>query len=155
MLFWCVLVPCWVIPVLKTLSLPCLPMCCKHCVWLLCDDYCPSVGIDLYWLVFCRLLWLKVLSGSMVTRVSMNGSEPCCVGCSTVNWMWGFWLLIWCSNSWLCSALVMTKVSSTNLSHKDGGWGQMLKAFSSNSSINRLTIRGLMGDPIAAPWTCS
>ena len=32
---------------------------------------------------------LKVLSGSMVTKVSRNGSEPCCVG-TTVNCMCGF-----------------------------------------------------------------
>ena len=43
------------------------------------------------------------------------------------------------------------KVSSINLSHKDGGCGQELRAFTSDSSINRLAIRGLMGDPIAAP----
>ena len=44
------------IPVLKTLSLPSMPMCCIHSVWLLCDNCCPSEGIDLYGLVFCRLL---------------------------------------------------------------------------------------------------
>ena len=37
---------------------------------------------------------LKVLSGSMVTRVSRNGSKPCCIG-STVNCMCGSWLLMW------------------------------------------------------------
>ena len=57
----------------------------------------------------------------MVTRVSRNGSVPCFVGSSTVDWMCGSWLLICCSNGWLCFALVMTKVSSTNLSHK-GRW---------------------------------
>ena len=55
----------------------------------------------------------------------------------------------------MCSAFVMTKVSSTNVSHRGGELGQMLRAFTSNSSINRLAMRGLMGDPIAAPWTCS
>ena len=62
---------------------------------------------------------LNVLSGCMVTRVSRKGSDSCCVG-STVNWMWGSWLLMSWSRSWLCSALLMTKVSSTNLSHREG-----------------------------------
>ena len=56
-----------------------------------------------------------------------------------------------CSNGCLCSALVMTKVSSTNLSHEDGGCEQELKAFTSNSSMNRFAMRGLMGEPMAAP----
>ena len=65
---------------------------------------------------------LKVLSGCMVTSVSKKGSDPCCVG-STVNWMCGSWLLMCCSRSWLCSALLMTKVSSTNLSQRGVGEG--------------------------------
>ena len=39
----------------------------------------------------------------------------------------------------------MTKVSSTNITHKDGGCGQELRAFTSNSSMNRFAMRGLMG----------
>ena len=66
---------------------------------------------------------LKVLSGCMVTSVSRKGSDPCCVG-STVNWMCWSWLLMCCSRSWLCSALLLTKVSSTNLSQRDGGGGR-------------------------------
>ena len=61
-------------------------------------------------------------SCSMVTSVSRKGSEPCCVG-STVNWMLGSWLLMCLRRSWLCSAWLMTKVSSTNLSHTEGGGG--------------------------------
>ena len=67
---------------------------------------------------------LKVVSGSMVTKVSKKQSEFCCVG-STVNWMCGSWLLMCCSRSWLCSALLITKVSSTNLSHREGGGGRI------------------------------
>ena len=37
--------------------------------------------------------------------------------------MFGSWLLVYCRRPWLCSALLMTKVSSTNLSHWEGGWG--------------------------------
>ena len=75
------------------------------------------------WVGFPYTVVLKVLCGSMVTRVSKKGSESCCVG-STVNWMCGSWLLICCSRSWLCSALLMTKVSSTNLSQREGGGGR-------------------------------
>ena len=39
----------------------------------------------------------------------------------------------------------MTKVSSTNLSNREGGWEQGLRAFTSNSSMNRLAMMGLMG----------
>ena len=30
-----------------------------------------------------------------------------------------------------------------------------LRAFTSNSSMKMFAMRGLMGDPIATPWTCS
>ena len=93
---------------------------------------------------------LKVLYGCMVTSVSRKGKDPCCVG-STVNWMCGFWLLMCCSRSWLCSALLMTNVSSTNLSQREGGLGKDWRALTSNSSMKMLAMRGLMGDPIAAP----
>ena len=39
----------------------------------------------------------------------------------------------------------MTKVSSTNLSHREGGLGQVLKVFTSNFSMNRLGMRGADG----------
>ena len=38
---------------------------------------------------------------------------------------------------------------------KGRGWGQEERACTSNSSIKMFAMRGLMGDPIAAPWTCS
>ena len=82
--------------------------------WLLCQCKYWSV-----WVGFLYIVVLKVLSGSMVTRVSKKGSESCCIG-STMNWLCGSWLLICCSRSWLCSALLMTKVSSTNLSQREG-----------------------------------
>ena len=49
----------------------------------------------------------------------------------------------------------MTKVSSTNLSQREGGCGKDERACTSNSSMKMLAVRGLMGDPIAAPCTCS
>ena len=45
----------------------------------------------------------------------------------------------------------MTKVSSTNLSYRECGWGQELRALTSDSSMNRLAMRVLMGEPMATP----
>ena len=63
-------------------------------------------------------MW-KFWLGPKVIKVSRNGSDPCC-DASTVNCMCGSWLLMRCRSCWLCSALMMTKVSSTNLSHSKG-----------------------------------
>ena len=81
-----------------------------------------------------------MLSVWMVTKVSRNGNDPCRVG-STVNCMFGSWLFMCCSRSWLCSALLMTKVSSTNLSHMEGGWGKGWRALTSNSSMKMFAMR--------------
>ena len=89
----CVGVPCPFCPVWRILFCPCVLMCCRHFVWQWCGGCCPNVDIDLCGWAFCRLV-LKVLSGSTVTRVSRNGSQPCWVG-STVNCMCGSWLLTW------------------------------------------------------------
>ena len=96
--------------VLKTL--------CLAVMWWLLSQWYWSV-----WVGFLYTVVLRVLSGWMVMRVSRKGSEPCCVG-STVNWMCGSWLLICWRSSWLCSALLMTKVSSTNLSQREWGEGR-------------------------------
>ena len=90
-----------------------------------------------------------------VTLVSRNGIEPSVPGSSTVNSMLGSCKLMWCSSCVLYSALWITRVSSTKLTQRHGGCGAVLSAFTSNSSVNRLAIRGLMGEPMAAPWTCS
>ena len=50
---------------------------------------------------------------------------------------------------------MMMKVSSTNLFQSVGGDGAVARALVSRSSINKLATIGLMGDPIAAPLTCS
>ena len=47
------------------------------------------------------------------------------------------------------------KVSCTYLIQSLGVFGAELMALDSNSSMNRLAIRGLMGEPMAASWTCS
>ena len=47
------------------------------------------------------------------------------------------------------------KVSSTNVFQGVGGVGAVVSALVSRSSINKLATIGLMGDLIAAPFTCS
>ena len=56
---------------------------------------------------------------------------------------------------WLCFACWMTKVSSIYLSQSLGGIGAVLMALDSNLSMNMLATKGLVGEPIATPWTCS
>ena len=62
-----------------------------------------------------------------------------------MNWMCGSWLLMCCSKSWLCSALLMTNVSSKNLSQREGGLGKDWRALTSNSSMKMLAMRGADG----------
>ena len=49
------------------------------------------------------------------------------------------------SRSWLYSALLITKVSSTNLSHMEGGLGKDCRALTSNSSMKMLAMMGADG----------
>ena len=69
------------------------------------------------------------------------------LGLSVVNGICGSMELICWRNCWLYLACWVTKVSSTCLSHSLGGLGVVLMALGSNSSTNRLTTRGLMGNP--------
>ena len=72
-----------------------------------------------------------VLLGPGVTLVSKNGIELSHAGSSTVNCMLGSCELMWCSKCWLHSAFWMTRVSSTNLSHRHGGCGADWRALTS------------------------
>ena len=54
----------------------------------------------------------------------------------------------------MCSALLMTKVSSTNLSQREGGGGGT-KGFYLKLFHKDVCNVGADGDPIAAPCTCS
>ena len=58
------------------------------------------------------------LFGAGVTLVSRKVMEPSVPGSSTLNCMLGSCELMWCSNCWLCFAFWMTRVSSTNLTHR-------------------------------------
>ena len=146
---WVRKVGCWKLP------WPCMLVCCKHCFLLQWNGYCPSVHSSLYVLAFCKLWWWEC--------------------CWVLVWLWclrreeihlalvpQLWIVYFCPVCW-CAAEVVdcvlpsgwTKMSSTNLSHKQGMCWAVLRALTSNSSINKLAIRGLMGEPLAAPWTCS
>ena len=73
-----------------------------------------------------------------------NGVESSVPGSSIVNCMLGYCELSSCV---LCSALWITRVSSTNLTQRCGGCEVLLRALTSNFSMNRLAIRGLRGNP--------
>ena len=53
------------------------------------------------------------------------------------------------------AALMMTHVSSTYLFHIKGGCGDVFMALISKSSMYKFATMGLIGEPIAAPSTCS
>ena len=101
-----------------------------------------------YWSMWVGLLYtevIRVLLSPGETRVSRKGMEPLSVGFSVLNCICG--LMEFWRNYLLCSACWMTKVSFTYLSHRLCGLGAVLMTLDSNSSMNRLAIRGLMGNP--------
>ena len=82
----------------------------------------------------------RVLFGPGETKVSRKGRAPSWFGSSMVTYICGSCDLMCYSNCWLYFP------SSLYLSHRWGVWAE-LRALTSNSSMNRLEIRGLMGDP--------
>ena len=81
--------------------------------------------------------------------------DPSLLVSSLVNLMLGG-IEFRCSRElFLLSFLMIVNVSPTNLSHKAGGVVDVLMAWTSRSSINKLATIGLMGEPIAAPSVCS
>ena len=89
-----------------------------------------------YWSVCVGFLYAvvwMVLFSPGVTLVSRNWMEPSVPGCSTVNCMLGSREVVCWSGCVLCSALWMTRVSSTNLSQRwrlgDSAKGFNLKLF--------------------------
>ena len=99
-----------------------------------------------YWSVCVGFLYtvvLSVLLGPSVTLVSRNRKRPMLI------WFLHCELYVWVlcvdvgKKLLLCSAFWMTKVSSTNLNHK-WGLGAVLRTLTSNSSMKRFAMRGLM-----------
>ena len=94
---------------------------------------------------------MRVLLGPGETKVSRKGRVTSGFGSYMMNYMGGSCEVMCCSNCWLCYASWMTKVSSTYLSHRWGGCGTVIRALTSNFSINRLGMRGLIGESMSGP----
>ena len=73
---------------------------------------------------------------------------------SVVNLMWLPREFIWWKNSSFYDVSRMTKVSSTYLFHRLGGYGADSRACFSKCSIKMLATMGLKGLPIVAPSIC-
>ena len=86
---------------------------------------------------------------------SKKGMDPLSLGFSMVSCIWRSMELMCWRNRWQYSVCWMSKVSSTQLHQSLGGFVAGLMALDPNSSMNRLAIKGLIGEPMAAPWTCS
>ena len=79
--------------------------------------------------------------------MSKKGMEPSLLVSSLENMMFGS-IDFMCSRKLLLLAfLMMVKVSSTYIFHRTGGVGEVLMAWTSRSSINKLATMGLIGEP--------
>ena len=87
--------------------------------------------------------------------MSKKAMEPSSSASSQVKWMLSSMELRCCRKLSLYHLWMMMKVSSTNLFQSVGGAGAVDSSLISRSSINKLATIGLMGDPIATPFTCS
>ena len=85
--------------------------------------------------------------------MSRKGMVPSWFGSPMVNCICESSELMCCSNCRLSFAVWMTKVFPQTLAIGRGCEAE-LRVLTSNSFMNRLVIRGLMGEPMAAPWTC-
>ena len=88
-----------------------------------------------YWSVWVGFLYTvvtKLPSDYGMTSVSKKDMEPSALVFSAVNWMPSSKELMCCRNLSLCTALMTTKASSTNLIHRLGGvvlfWGLWLQS---------------------------
>ena len=107
------------------------------------------------WVFFLNTDVLRLPSSSGVMRMSRKAIDPSSLVSSQVNLMLGCMELRCSRKLSLLFFLMMVNVSSTYLFHKVGGVGDVLMAWVSNSSMYKLAINGLIGDPIAAPSVCS
>ena len=115
---------------------------------MLLHDGCPNADIDLCEFAFYRQ-WCCLPSSSGVISISRKGMEP------HVKWMLSSMELMCSRKESFCDFWMIVKVSSTNLFPQCSGDGAVARALVSRSSMNKFATIGLMGDPIAAPSTCS
>ena len=90
-----------------------------------------------------------------VIRISKKGVDPSVLISSVVNFILGMMEFKCYRKLFLCCLLMIVNVSSTNLFQSTGGECDVMIAWTSGSSINRLATMGLMGDPTGAPSVCS
>ena len=98
------------------------------------------------WVGFLYTDVLSLPSSSGLIKMSRKGRDPSGPGSSVVNWMLLSTELMWVRNFSLWALFSMTKVSSTNLFHNKGGFGDDCSALLSKFSIKRFATIGLMGE---------
>ena len=96
----------------------------------------------------------RELSGCGITIVSKKGRDPSDLASSVVNWMCRSMLLKCSKNFSFLAESMPTKVSSTYLFHMLGGYSAELMPWIS-PPYRGWSQMGLIGDPIAAPCSCS
>ena len=109
----------------------------------------------LVWVFFLNTDVFRLPSSSGVIRMSRKGIDPSSLTSSKVNLMLGCIEFRCSSKLSLLFFLMIVNVSSTYLFHKVGGVVDVLMAWISKSSINKLATNGLIGEPMAAPSVCS
>ena len=97
---------------------------------------------------------LSLPFSSGVMSISKKAMDPSSFESSQVKWMLSSIEFRCCKKVSLCDLWMMMKVSSTNLFQRMGGVGAVDSALTSKASMNKLATIGLIGDPIAAPFTC-
>ena len=125
----------------------------KHYFLLWWSGYCPSVHIGQCVWTFCRQWWLDCC---------WDLEKPKCP--RKVGFLLGLVPLWWTVYvgpvSWSVVVIVVCVLSpGWQRCHpctiaKGGGCGEELRVLTSKSSINRLAMKGLIGEPMAAPWSC-
>ena len=78
------------------------------------------------WVGFLKTVVVKLPSDCVMTMVSKKDIEPSGLVFSAVNFLHSSMELIWLRNSSLCVDLMTTKVSSPNLFHRPGVFGDVL-----------------------------
>ena len=118
-----------------------------------------------WWLSHCKYksvcvgflytdVW-RLPSSLDVIRMSRKGMDPSLLVSSLENFILGLMEFKCSWKLFLCCFLMIVNVSSTYLFQSTGDEGDVLMAWTSRSSMNRLATMGLMGDPTATPSVCS
>ena len=152
-LFWCGQVPCPCYAGMKKQFWPYVPGCWKHFVLLWCDGCCPSVSIDLCGWVFCILWCWRCCLVVWWLEWPRRGVSPVVLVPLWIGYVGpGCWYVVVGPD---CVLPCWWQRCHLQTSAKGKGWGKEERACTLNSSMKMLAMRGLMGDPIAAPCTCS